>query len=313
MHLRPALLLALSLTLAALAPAALADPTGLTPDYDPNWYQAAGATWTQSVIKEADGTQLHVDVLRPKGDTDADKTPVVLSIGPYFNHSGQVGPAAPAENTSYYPVGENGIGPSDRFSDFVLGSGLIKKGYAFVMVDLRGFGASTGCPDWGGPGEQDDVAAAIRWSATQPWSTGLVGTYGKSYDAETGLIAAALHPAGLGAVVSQEPVYDDYRYLYGDGMRRENALATPALYDAIATTPGPLLDSADYNQSSLTTPDCTAQNFANQASNSRKTASWRLAGSEGTSPLNGSAEASEGPLAAAQTSDGGKLSRFAHG
>ena len=49
-----------------------------------------------------------------------------------------------------------------------------------------------------------------------------------------------MRPPGLKAVVSQEPVYDDYRYLYGDGIRRENSLATPALYDAIAATPGPL-------------------------------------------------------------------------
>ena len=64
--------------------------------------------------------------------------------------------------------------------------------------------------------------------------------YGKSYDALTGLIGVDQRPAGLAAVVSQEPVYDDYRYLYGDGMRRENSVATPALYDGIAATPGPL-------------------------------------------------------------------------
>ena len=73
-------------------------------------------------------SRLHADVLRPKGATDADKTPVILSIGPYFNHSGQTGPAGPAEGTSYDPVGPN-AGPSERFQDFVEGSGLLKKGY----------------------------------------------------------------------------------------------------------------------------------------------------------------------------------------
>ena len=42
--------------------------------------------------------------------------------------------------------------------------------------------------------------------------------YGKSYDGLTGLIGVDKRPAGLAAVVSQEPVYDDYRYLYGDGI-----------------------------------------------------------------------------------------------
>ena len=143
---------------------------------------------------------------------------MILSIGPYFNHSGQTGPAGPAEDTSYDPVGP--AGPSDRFNDFVEGAKLMERGYTFVMVDLRGFGGSSGCLDWGGPGEQSDVVNAVKWAASQPWSTGKVGMYGKSYDGVTGLIGANHHPDGLDAVVSQEPVYDLYRYLYGDGMRR---------------------------------------------------------------------------------------------
>src|SRR4051812_6950474 len=46
------------------------------------------ADWSEAWIPSSDGVTLHADVLRPKGATDADKTPVVLSIGPYFNHSG---------------------------------------------------------------------------------------------------------------------------------------------------------------------------------------------------------------------------------
>jgi uncharacterized protein len=224
------------------------------------------ADWSQAWIQSSDGVTLHADVLRPKGSTNATKTPVIVSIGPYFNHSGQTGPAGPAEGTQYDPVGPN-AGPSERFQDFVEGSGLLQKGYSFVMVDLRGFGGSNGCLDWSGPGEQADVVNAIKWAASQPWSTGKVATYGKSYDALTGLIAVDKRPAGLAAVVSQEPVYDDYRYLYGDGMRRENSVATPALYDGIAATPGPLTDDPNYNVNSLNNPACLAQNFGAQASN----------------------------------------------
>jgi len=104
------------------------------------------AHWTEAWIpspSRAGNATLHADVLRPKGYTKADKTPVILSIGPYFNHSGQTGPAGPAEGTNYDPVGPN-AGPSERFQDFVEGSGLLRKGYTFVMVDLRGFGGSTG-------------------------------------------------------------------------------------------------------------------------------------------------------------------------
>src|SRR6476659_3675392 len=234
--------LALVLSLAALCAApAVASAAGVAyPDAD----------WSEAWIPSSDGVTLHADVLPPKGATDADKTPVILSIGPYFNHSGQTGPAGPAEGTNYDPVGPN-AGPSERFQDFVEGSSLLKKGYTFVMVDLRGFGGSNGCLDWAGPGEQSDVVNSVKWAASQPWSSGTVGMYGKSYDALTGLIGVDLHPQGLAAVVSQEPVYDDYRYLYGHGMRRENSVATPALYDAIAGTPGPLSDNPDYVTSSI--------------------------------------------------------------
>jgi len=211
-------LLALLLSAAALcvAPAAASASGVAYPDAD----------WSEAFFTSSGGVTLHADVLRPKGATDADKTPVILSIGPYFNHSGQTGPAGPAEGTRYDPVGPN-AGPSERFQDFVEGSGLLKKGYSFVMVDLRGFGGSNGCLDWSGPGEKADVVHAVQWAASRPWSNGRVGMYGKSYDGLTGLIGVGLRPAGLAAVVSQEPVYDDYRYLYGDGMRRLNSVATP--------------------------------------------------------------------------------------
>ncbi len=64
----------------------------------------------------------------------------------------------------------------------------MQRGYAFVMVDLRGFGSSTGCLDLGGPGERLDVVNAVQWAASQPWSTRKVGMYGKPYDGVTGLI-----------------------------------------------------------------------------------------------------------------------------
>jgi putative CocE/NonD family hydrolase len=92
---------------------------------------------------------------------------VILAVGPYFGHSGQTG-----------PEGWTRTGPSSRFLDFTSGTNLFARGYTYVMVDLRGFGGSTGCLDWAGPGEQADVKAAIQWAATQRWSTGKVGMYG---------------------------------------------------------------------------------------------------------------------------------------
>src|SRR2546423_9983896 len=186
-----AALLALVLYALAGGSSAFADPV------------PAGATWTQDYIHESDGTDLHVDVLRPKGLKDTDKTPVILTIGLYFNHSGQTGPAGPVEDTPYDPIVADG--PSGRFYDYINGAKVFERGYTWVQVDLRGFGGSTGCLDWAGPGEQADVRAAVQWAATRSFSTGKVGMYGKPYDAVTGLIGVKLRPKGPKPVVAQQP------------------------------------------------------------------------------------------------------------
>ena len=257
-------LLAAALGALLLASPALADPP------------PPGSTWSQATIAEPDGTRLHADVLRPASSPADAKTPVILSIGPYFNHSGQTGPAGPVEGTPYTPTGD--AGPSARFYDFIEGAHLMDRGYTWVQVDLRGFGGSTGCLDWGGPGEQADVKAAVQWAAAQPWSTGSVGMYGKSYDAVTGLMGIAQQPAGLAAVVAQEPVYDMYRYLYSNGVRFENSLLTPALYDAIAATPGETGDDPGYIADSLNDtarPGCPALNWADQQDSDHASAYWQ--------------------------------------
>ena len=97
----------LLVTGAVAATPSLAYASGVAyPDAD--WTEA----WIQSPSSAGTAT-LHADVLRPKGYTNAQKTPVILSIGPYFNHSGQLGPVGAAEGVDYNPVGP--AGPNDRF------------------------------------------------------------------------------------------------------------------------------------------------------------------------------------------------------
>src|SRR3989440_10745227 len=113
---------------------------------------------------------LHADIGRPARLPASARPRVILSIGPYFNPSGQVGPAAPVEGVPFDPTAAKG--PSTRFYDFVTGAHLMQRGYSYVMVDLRGFGGSTGGLDWAGPGEQADVKAVVERAARQPWATG---------------------------------------------------------------------------------------------------------------------------------------------
>ncbi|MEU3346032.1 CocE/NonD family hydrolase [Streptomyces sp. NPDC006700] len=215
-----------------------------------------GSLWTQHYFPSSDrsDTELHADVLLPEGLAPGKKVPVILSVGPYFGHSGQTD-----------PEGWKHTGPSSRFQDFIEGTDLFAQGYAFVMVDLRGFGGSTGCLDWGGPGEQADVKAAIDWASKQPWSTGAVGMYGKSYDAVTGLIGNNLSQKALKAVVAQEPVWDMYQYIYSNGVPRPNVTGTANAYNSIATLAQMADDDPHYlanAQWEKTHPECLTQNSA---------------------------------------------------
>ena len=169
-----------------------------------------GSTFQEFQVPSGDGTLLDVDVIRAEGTPADERQPVILVVSPYT-------------------LPENGK-PSSRFDDFFADSEAINEGYTYVIATLRSFGQSQGCSDWGGPGEQMDTVAAVEWAASQPWSTGKVGLLGKSYDGWTGLMAIANRPKGLAAVLSMEPVYDGYRYLYDDGIRFVNSALTPTSF-----------------------------------------------------------------------------------
>uniref|UniRef100_UPI003F494D98 CocE/NonD family hydrolase n=1 Tax=Nonomuraea bangladeshensis TaxID=404385 RepID=UPI003F494D98 len=227
-----------------------------------------GAAWTEAYFPSSDGSgvELHADVLRPAHLPADTKTPVIVSVGPYFSHTGQTD-----------PEGWDRTGPSSRFLDFIDGARLMARGYTYVMVDLRGFGGSTGCLDWLGPGEQADVRAAVEWASRQSWSTGKVGLYGKSYDGMTGLVGNNLKMDSLKAVVAQEPLWDLYNYIFTNKIPRPNVTATPEAYNAMATMP-PMADDSDrykanaaYEQNH---PECLRNNLADMNNPDPNSAYW---------------------------------------
>jgi uncharacterized protein len=81
-------------------------------------------------------------------------------------------------------------------------------GYAFVIVDARGTGASFGTRT--GELSRDEIADygdVLTWIAAQPWSTGRVGAYGVSYGGDTAeLILCLSHPA----LTATAPLYSDF-------------------------------------------------------------------------------------------------------
>src|SRR3954451_4373837 len=211
----------------AVAPAAQAQTA------DPNAH-----TWSNAYIPTSDPTiTLHADVMRPASLPAGAKTPVILSIGPYFNHATQT-------TTDYDPTRNT---PQNRFDDLIKQGQIFARGYTLIYVDLPGFGASTGCNDFGGPNEQLGVKTAVEWAAAQPWSNGKVGMWGKSYDAWTEVMALAQNPKGLAAEVIEEPLDSGYKGLYMNGVHYAASwYATPAVYQVTDAAPPALNETPDY-------------------------------------------------------------------
>lgn len=130
---------AVALVILTGALACTADPVqtqaAVASDVDPvtraeNDRVQAGAAWTQYYFPSSDGSdvELHADVLLPEAPPEGERVPVILSVGSYFGHAGET----KSEGLTH-------TGPSARFDDFIEGTDLFARGYAFVRVDLRGF------------------------------------------------------------------------------------------------------------------------------------------------------------------------------
>jgi hypothetical protein len=100
--------------------------------------------------------------------------------------------------------------PSNRY--------LAHRGFEVVVADMVGTGGSTGFVD--DPftrREGREPAAIVDWLADQPWTTGRVGMFGKSYGGITALAAAAHRPDALEAIVPIHTPFEGVRnaYTYG--------------------------------------------------------------------------------------------------
>ena len=196
--------------------------------------------WTEEYIPTADPTvELHADVLKPANLAPGEKTPVIMVVSPYLNHAGMT-IADPYDPT-------RADGPQTYYTELNEIGRPWAKGYTVVLVDLRGFGGSSGCNDFGGKGEQADVKTAVEWAAGEDWSTGKVGLFGKSYDGWTVVMGMAERPEGLAAAAPLAPIIDGYRALYMNGVHYGPGWwATPVVYQAQDAMPGTIHDDENY-------------------------------------------------------------------
>ena len=128
-----------------------------------------------------DGVKIAVTVVLPEGLPANEKIPAVMSMTRYWR--GKQG----QQSNTFYPG----------------------HGYAHVLVDARGTGASYGV--WKAPFSQDEIkdySEVVNWIVSQSWSNGKVGAIGNSYTGNTALwLAATMNPA-VKAVVPRHYEFD---------------------------------------------------------------------------------------------------------
>jgi putative CocE/NonD family hydrolase len=136
-----------------------------------------------------DGVRLAVDVILPRDAPAGSTFPALMKISRFGR--------APADGS---------IPDEERF--------WVAHGYARVLVDERGSGASFGNSRFGRD-TVDDLRALVDWIVLQPWSNGRVGAIGVSVEGTAAeLLAATGHPA----VRAVAPWFSDYNY-YTDLIR----------------------------------------------------------------------------------------------
>jgi len=150
-----------------------------------------------------DGCRLAVDLYLPTWSMGDGPWPTILVQTPYYRRFAL---APSAEKVEASPN-------VARYRDV-----FVPRGYALVVVDVRGTGASFGTRDiFRSPKERDDGYQIVEWIVDQNWSNGSIGATGISYlGAASDFLASTSHPA-VKAIAPLFAVWDTYLDNYYPG------------------------------------------------------------------------------------------------
>jgi len=176
-----------------------------------------------------DGTRLAVDVHLPgAGETDV-ACPAIMILTPYYRRF------------ALRPGCRNDIDDCPTIAFYR--DMFVPRGYALVIVDVRGSGASFGARDgFRSPAERLDHRDVAAWVSNQPWCNGNIGATGISYPgAASDFLASTAHPA-VKAVAPLFAVWDTWlNHLYPGG----------ALLTCVTKSYGQLAESLDQDKREL--------------------------------------------------------------
>jgi len=170
-------------------------------------------------IPMRDGCKIALDIFLPQakaGKRAGEKFPTIIVFTPYYRRF-KLADGSTQENSP------NTYKYRDQFVPY---------GYAVVVVDVRGTGASYGSRDsFRSPAERADSVEVVDWVIAQPWSNGRIGATGVSYlGAAADFLASTGHPA-VKAIAPLFSVWDTYADNYYPGGIQVKSLTR--LYDDI--------------------------------------------------------------------------------
>jgi hypothetical protein len=157
----------------------------------------AGRVRNQALyVPMRDGVRIAIDVWYPKDLSSGARIPALMQATRYIRAT-EPGLLAKA----LLSIGRHSTLPEEV-------GALNDRGYAVVLVDARGSGASFGSrqTEWSRD-EIADYGEIVDWIVNQPWSNGRVGAFGVSYEGNTADMLAA---TGREAVKAVAPLYDDF-------------------------------------------------------------------------------------------------------
>lgn len=145
-------------------------------------------------VPMTDGTRLAVDVYLPPAAKAGERFPTVFQQTRYYRSA----------------VTEKNGAASCKVADSSQ-SFFLARGYAFVVADVRGTGASFGAriAEFS-RAEVKDSAVLARWIARQPWSSGRIGAFGVSYPGTAAELLLGEHVPAVKAAAVISGGYDFY-------------------------------------------------------------------------------------------------------
>ena len=162
--------------------------------------------WSEFVTMR-DGVKLAVDVHVPEGLAPGERTATILHMTRYYR--------SVAVRGMFKLIAGSGVVP---ITELDLREPMVKAGYSWVDVDIRGAGASYGYHDYPlSQVEVQDGGEVIDWIVKQPWAAGVVGTTGASYNGSMAMMLLGNRHPALKAVVPRFSGWDMYEDIWLPG------------------------------------------------------------------------------------------------